>query len=255
MITATATDSNGSTSEFSACAAVTAANVLANLSLTADEPSVPAGAANVPLASVPPSLLGAFAFSPIPNSPIPNSGVGAAPIPNSPIPNSPIPNSPIPNSPIPNSPIANSGLDGIPTALLSSVLLSSIPVDWSAIFVAPDPHAGVPVTSLTLADLFADSAALTRFNSLKLGALQLQNTLLRGARFTSFLFGATKLKWIPPNSQDNWCLELGKAPGCSDFDVNTTTVLGLDIAGLLDDAEIARLGDLTVGTSLTPVRR
>ncbi len=252
VITATATDSNGSTSEFSACATVTAANVLANLSLTADEPSVPAGAANVPLASVPPSLLGAFAFSPIPNSPIPNSGVGAAPIPNSPIPNSPIPNSPIPNSPIPNSPIANSGLDGIPTALLSSVLLSSIPVDWSAIFVAPDPHAGVPVTSLTLADLFADSAALTRFNSLKLGTLQLQNTLLRGARFTSFLFGATKLKWIPPNSQDNWCLELGKAPGCSDFDVNTTTVLGLDIAGLLDDAEIARLGQLTVGDITDP---
>ncbi|MFZ1881755.1 MAG: NosD domain-containing protein, partial [Gaiellaceae bacterium] len=71
-ITATATDSNGGTSEFSACVAVTTANVLANLSLTADEPSVPAGAANVPLASVPPSLLGAFAFSPIPNSPIPN---------------------------------------------------------------------------------------------------------------------------------------------------------------------------------------
>ena len=162
---------------------------------------MPAGAANVPLSSVPPALLGAYAFSPIPNSPIPNSAVGAAPIPNSPIPNSPIPNSPIPNSPIPNSPIPNSGLDGIPTALLDSVLLSSIPVDWNAIFVAPDPNANVPVTSLTLLDLYRDSAALTRFNTLTLGQLQLQNTLLRGARFVSFLFGATKLQWIPPYTQ------------------------------------------------------
>ena len=141
-ITATATDSNGSTSEFSACVSVTTASTLAGLSLTSDEPSVPAGAANVPLSSVPPALLGAFAFSPIPNSPIPNSAVGSAPIPNSPIPNSPIPNSPIPNSPIPNSPIPNSGLDGIPPALLDSVLLSSIPVDWNSIFVAPDPQGG-----------------------------------------------------------------------------------------------------------------
>ena len=216
-ITATATDANGSTSEFSACVSVTSAETLVGLGLTSDEPSVPAGAANVPLSSVPPALLGSFAFSPIPNSPIPNSAVGAAPIPNSPIPNSPIPNSPIPNSPIPNSPIPNSGLDGIPPALLDSVLLSSIPIDWNSIFVAPDPKAGVPVTGLTLLDLYRDTDALTRFNNLKLGQLQLQNTLLRGVRFVSFLFGATKLKWIPPYTQDAWCAAVGKPAACTDF--------------------------------------
>ena len=127
------------------------------------------------------------------------------------------------------------------------MLLSSIPIDWNSIFVAPDPKAGVPVTGLTLLDLYRDTAALTRFNNLKLGQLQLQNTLLRGARFVSFLFGATKLKWIPPYGQDAWCAAVGKPPACTDFDVTTTTVLGLDVAGLLDDTQIARLGRLTVG--------
>ena len=101
------------------------------------------------------------------------------------------------------------------------MLLSSIPIDWNSIFVAPDPKAGVPVTGLTLLDLYRDSAALTRFNDLKLGQLQLQNTLLRGARFVSFLFGATKLQWIPPYTQDAWCAAVGKPAACTEFDVTT----------------------------------
>jgi CSLREA domain-containing protein len=246
-ITATATDSNGNTSEFSTC--VTAGGPIAGLSLTSDEASAPAGGPNVPLGSVPPSLLGLFAAAPIPNSPIPNSAVGAAPIPNSPIPNSPIPNSPIPNSPIPNSPIANSGFDGIPQSLLNNVPLSSIPIDWSTVFVAPDVKAGVPVASLTLFDLFQDAPALARFEQLKLGQLQLQNSILRGVRFASFLFGATKLKYIPPYTQSLWC---GQLASCNQVDVNTTTVLGLDVGGLLDPTTLARLGQVTVGDITDP---
>ena len=62
------------------------------------------------------------------------------------------------------------------------------------------------------------TGALTRFNTLKLGQLQLQNTLLRGARFVSFLFGATKLKWIPPYTQDAWCAAIGKPAACTEFE-------------------------------------
>ena len=209
-ITATATDANGSTSEFSAVR-------LGHHRRDARRPAPHLRRAGSPGGSSErPAQLGAarparrVRVLADPEQPIPNSAVGAAPIPNSPIPNSPIPNSPIPNSPIPNSPIPNSGLDGIPSALLDSVLLSSIPVDWNAIFVAPDPNANVPVTSLTLLDLYRDSAALTRFNALTLGQLQLQNTLLRGARFVSFLFGATKLQWIPPYTR-----QAGVAPSAS----------------------------------------
>jgi hypothetical protein len=258
FITATATDSAGNTSEFSPC--VGAEVALPALSLTADEASVPAGAANVPLSSVPATTLGLFAAAPIPNSPIPNSAVGAAPIPNSPIPNSPIPNSPIPNSPIPNSPIANSGFDGIPESCLDNVLLSSIPIDWSAIFApaangTADPNANVPLTSLTLKSVRQDPIAFPRFQALKLGQLQLQNSLLRGVRFTSFLFGATKLQYIPPTPQStppytqaDWCTQLAlAATACSQIDVTNTTVLGLDVAGLLDPATLAALGQVRVG--------
>jgi hypothetical protein len=144
-LTATSTNSTTSdTSAFSACTQV--ATPKAGLGLTADEASVPAGAANVPLASVPAGVLGQFAFAPVPNSPVPNSAVGAAPVPNSPVPNSPVPNSPVPNSPVPNSPVPNSGFDGIAATDLAKILLSSIPIDWSTIFVGTDPHAGVPVT-------------------------------------------------------------------------------------------------------------
>jgi hypothetical protein len=238
FITATATDSAGNTSEFSPCRVAEAA--LTGLSLTSDEASVPAGAANIPLSSVPPATLGLLASAPIPNSPIPNSAVGAAPIPNSPIPNSPIPNSPIANSPIANSPIANSGVDGIPASILATIPLSSIPIDWTPIF-AGTPEANVPTPSLTLLDVFNVPAALTRFNALPLSQLHLEGSLLRGVRFSSLLYGGITIDKIPPYTSAGWCLLLSS---CAGIDVTKVTVLGLDVAGLLDATS---LGAVTVG--------
>jgi len=238
FITATATDSAGNTSEFSSCLVAEAA--LLGLSLTSDEASVPAGAANIPLSSVPPATLGLLASAPIPNSPIPNSAVGAAPIPNSPIPNSPIPNSPIANSPIANSPIANSGVDGIPASILATIPLSSIPIDWTPIF-AGTSEANVPTPSLTLLDVFNVPAALTRFNALPLSQLHLEGSLLRGVRFSSLLYGGITIDKIPPYTSSGWCLLLAS---CVGIDVTKVTVLGLDVAGLLDATS---LGAVTVG--------
>ena len=210
---------------------------------------MPAGAANVPLSSVPAATLGQFAFSPVPNSPVPNSGVGAAPVPNSPVPNSPVPNSPVPNSPVANSPVPNSGFDGIALANLDQIPLSSIPIDWSRIFVAPDVHANVPPAALTLKDVVLDPAAYTLFKTLNLGDLQLQGSLLRGTRFVSYLYGATRLQYIPPYTQSAWCALL---TSCTTLDITKTTVLGLDVAGLLNDNVIASLGKVTVGQVTDP---
>ena len=68
------------------------------------------------------------------------------------------------------------------------------------------------MTGLTLLDLYRDAPALARFNNLKLGQLQLQNTLLRGARFVSFLFGATKLQWIPPYTRTTGARQSASPP-------------------------------------------
>jgi len=244
-VTATSTNASGSTSQFSTCVTASETTVEVGLSLTADELAVPAGAGDVPLSRVPASTFGLFAGAPIPNSPIPNSPVGAAPIPNSPIPNSPIPNSPIPNSPIPNSPIPNSGLDGIPASLLENVQLSSIPIDWAPIF-AGTTRAGLPPATLTLRDVFADQTAKARFDALTLGRLHLEDSLLRGVRFVSVLLGGTRLRYIPPYTQAAWC---AKFQSCAGIDVTTTTVLGLDVAGLLP---AAGLGNVTIGQITDP---
>ena len=248
-ITATATDDSGNSSEFSTCVTATAPAPKAGLTLTADEASVPAGAANVPLSSVPAAVLGQFAFAPVPNSPVPNSPVGASPVPNSPVPNSPVPNSPVPNSPVPNSPVANSGFDGIAPGDLSKILLSSIPIDWSTIFAGTN-FENVPVTGLTLQNVYNTPVALQRFEQLTLGQLQLQNSLLRGVRLESILFGGTKLTFIPPHTQNAWCALL---TSCTGVDVTRTTVLGLDVAGLLNDMILGNLGKVTVGQITDPV--
>jgi CSLREA domain-containing protein len=242
-VTATATDSSGNTSEFSACVTATP-GALQGLRLSSDEVAVPTGASNVPLSSVPAATLGRFAGAPIPNSPIPNSPVGQAPIPHSPIPHSPIPHSPIANSPIANSPIANSGFSGIPAQILASVQLSSIPIDWTAILAAMN-RVNVPLATLTLADVYASPAAAALFEQVPLGRTQLQDTLLRGVRMTSLLYGSTALAKIPPYTQSAWCALLSSCPAY--VNVDTTTVLGLDVAGLLTDAAFTSLGEVTVG--------
>ncbi|HST17593.1 MAG TPA: PxKF domain-containing protein [Gaiellaceae bacterium] len=248
-ITATATDDAGNTSELSGCVTATGPAPKVGLALTSDEASVPAGAANVPLSSVPAAVLGQFAFAPVPNSPVPNSAVGAAPVPNSPVPNSPVPNSPVPNSPVPNSPVANSGFDGISPPDLSKILLSSIPIDWSTIFAGTN-FENVPVTGLTLKNVYDTPTALQRFEQLTIGQLQLQNSLLRGVRLESILFGGTKLQFIPPYTQSAWCAQL---TSCVGVDVGRTTVLGLDVAGLLNDTILGNLGKVTVGQITDPV--
>ena len=222
---------------------------LTGLSLGSDESSVPAGASNVPLSAVPAGVLGKFAFAPVPNSPVPNSPVGASPVPNSPVPNSPVPNSPVPNSPVPNSPVANSGFAGILPGDLSKILLSSIPVDWSSIFAGTGTE-NIPTTGRTLADVYASPVALQRFNALTLGQLQLQNSLLRGVRLESILFGGTRLQYIPPYTQTAWCALLSS---CAGVDVRQTTILGLDVAGLLNDTLLGNLGKVTIGQITDPL--
>ncbi len=122
---------------------------------------MPAGAANVPLSSVPAGVLGQFAFAPVPNSPGPELGGRRGARPEQPDPELPDAEQPRPELAVPNSPVANSGFDGIlPSDLLDSILLSSIPVDWSSIFAGTGTNANVPMTGLTLATVYATPVAL-----------------------------------------------------------------------------------------------
>jgi streptogramin lyase len=256
-----------------------ASSSASNLQMTADESSIPAGAATVPLSSIPasrlPGLVDAPAAAPIGSTPIGSTPIGSTPIGSTPIGSTPIgstpigstpigstdlSSSPIGSTPIGSTPIGSTGIAGLglDTAFngsnpLSYVLLSALPsVNWDQV-LAGSALAGLPLQTLTLQQVFKDPVAGPALSKLSLAQSGLAATVLRGTRLVSVLLGPTLLSSIPiPDGQATWCAEfLLKNPsfatclsGGAGITPPTTTLLGADIVG-------APIGSTPIGS--TPI--
>jgi hypothetical protein len=228
---------------------------LANLALTVDEESVPAGVKEAPLGSIPPDRLALAAGT----TPTNSRPIGSAPISSTPIASTPISSTPIASTPISSTPIASTGLLDAP---ISSTPISSTPLDhvllsqinlkgttWDDVLCAP--LKGKPLNALTLGDLAADTGcSKTNFQSLTLGQVDLSTTLFKGVRWASLLWGKTTFGQLPvPPGFSSWSAALGGAAIVDD-----DTPLGADIGGVIGSS--SRIGSTPIAStpiSSTPI--
>ncbi|MHB8510051.1 MAG: Kelch repeat-containing protein [Candidatus Dormibacteria bacterium] len=233
-----------------AAAAASATPAITNLGLTADEASIAAGAAQVPLASIPagriPGLLNAPASSPVGGIPVGGIPVGGIPVGGVPVGGIPVGGIALASSPVGGIPVGGIGLASIPVGgiSLNSVLLSSIPgVAWQQLLSGSN-LAGAPLQTLTLQQVLNDPVAGPRYNALSLTNSGLTSGLLRGTLFVSVLFGSKPLNSFPvPGGFADWCAYLASVNfSCSGHGVDPAVhgLLGIDIAG-------APVGGIPVG--------
>ena len=117
FVTATATDSDGNTSEFSACFRAPSDNeAISGLTLTADRAQAPAGARAVPLSAVPSSYLPVFSGRPAPVDSIPVDSIPVGSIGPGSI---PVGSIPVGSIPVDSIPVGSIGLELVPAASAS----------------------------------------------------------------------------------------------------------------------------------------
>lgn len=246
---------------------------VSNLAISVDQASIPAGADEVTLGTIPPARLAAIVDSPAVNlladgrspvagSPVGSNPVGSNPVGSNPVGSNPVGSNPVGSNPIDTSPVGSNAISGlglVPAAVpaggltLGSILLSQLPsVDWTSV-LGGSALGGLPLQTLTLLQVVTDPVAGPRFAALRIGQVDLGNTLLRGATVAALLLGATPLDREPvPDGYASWCAylqALGWAPAssCADspggsVDLSHNTLLGLEVAG-------APIGGAPVGSN------
>ena len=241
VITATATDPDGNTSEFSEC--IDGGTPSRIVTLTSDEQTIPVGAKLVPLSSVPSNQLPSFAGSPssapvgsipVGSIPVGSIPVGSIPVGSIPVGSIPVGSIPVGSIPVGSIPVGSIGLSGIPVGSigLNQILLSMLPVDADALLAGTD-LASRPRQAITLADVYANATTRTRFEALTLAQSGLSQSILAGVPFSAFLLGGATLDQLPPPDAASWCDAITAAGGsCSGVDTSTNTVLGLSIASV-----------------------
>jgi CSLREA domain-containing protein len=226
------------------------------LTITVDQGSNPAGSATrvVPLSSIPANQLPSFSGSPaaapvgsipVGSIPVGSIPVGSIPVGSIPVGSIPVGSIPVGSIPVGSIPVGSIGLESIPVGSigLDQILLSSLPVDWAPIF-AGTPKQGVPVQTLTLADVYdqANAPARTRFEALTFAQSGLAQTLLGGVPLAALLLGEKHLNQLPPPGASTWCAALVAAGGdCAGLSPSSNTVVGLAVAG-------APVGSIPVGS-------
>ncbi len=235
-ITATATDPAGNTSEFSTCAMAVdlGAQPLGVVSIAAGASSVTAGAPQVQLNAVPPSLF-FDAAAPLNSAPVGSIPVGSIPVGSIPV-----------NSiPVGSIPVSSIGLSAT-QSLLSSIALSTIPLvapsSWATV-LAGTPFAGVPLQNVTLGQVLANSVAAGRLASVPVGSINLQRSQLGSLTPAAIGLGSTPVGSIPVPPADGepatdstlqrWCAWLSGPPlNCtSPTSLSTTTMVSAALQG------------------------
>jgi CSLREA domain-containing protein len=183
VLTMTATAPDGSTSEFSDCVDVLDTTPPGGtIDFTASAANVEAGAAQVQLNSVPPSVfLNSTAVGSIPVGSIPVGSI------------------PVGSIPVGSIPVGSIGL-AANQRLLSSVALSTIPLlpphSWNDV-LATTPFAGLPLQNVTLADVLANNTVATRLNSVPVGSIDLSRSPLGSITVAALGLGSTPVGSIP----------------------------------------------------------
>jgi hypothetical protein len=237
FITATATDADGNTSEFSNCVSETGSSV--GLAFDSDEKSVPVGVKLAPLSSVPsnqlPSFAGSPSSAPVGSIPVGSIPVGSIPVGSIPVGSIPVGSIPVGSIPVGSIPVGSIGLSGVPVGSigLNQILLSMLPVNADDL-LAGTPLFSLPRQAITLADVYANATTRARFEALTLAQSGLAQSILAGAPFSAFLLGSATLNQLPPPDAATWCEAVTEAGGTcpTNLDTSTNTVLGLSIASV-----------------------
>jgi hypothetical protein len=263
---------------------VTVGDPFSNLTLSADQSTVPAGVKSASIASLPDYWL-AFASgavgTPVGSTPVGSTPVGSTPVGSTPVGSTPVGSTPVGSTPVGSTPVGSTPVGSTPvgsTSLLDApvgstpvgstplehVLLSQVPIDggWDSILCPASPYAGRPLQTVTLADVAVDTSNCgdgtspeSRLRALPLSKTSFASTLLASVRWTSLLLGDVKLDQIPaPGGKSSWADALSSFGGdASNVDTSTNTVLGLDIAGQLGSTPVGStpVGSTPVGS--TPV--
>ncbi|HEX7254835.1 MAG TPA: right-handed parallel beta-helix repeat-containing protein, partial [Gaiellaceae bacterium] len=250
VVTATATDAAGNTSEFSPCVDVeSGVPPDATIALDSDVDAAIAGAQRVPIAGIPTAAL---------TQPDPNTQAA-------PLDAIPLDAIDLEASPLDAIPLDAIGLTAnLLQEALGGVHLSDLPVStpggWEALLQGT-ALANVPLSTITLADVYADAAAKSSIAGVPLDAIDFSATPLDAIPLAGLALGATPLDAIPldaigtndpaENAAD-WCAAINAIDGyaCPPLDPSTETLIGLAIRGVpldaipLDAIPLDAIGDL-----------
>ncbi|HEY7732522.1 MAG TPA: right-handed parallel beta-helix repeat-containing protein, partial [Gaiellaceae bacterium] len=206
VITATATDAVGNTSELGPCVAVTTGGPApdATVGITATAGSSMAGAARVELANVPPSALLA--------------GAGAQQTASAPLADIPLADIPLADIPMADIPLADIGFTGV-AALLQRVPLASAPLlrpgGWPALLSGIPSLADRPLQTVTFGDVFGLAPVPPAVASITVDELDVSNSELGKLSEVVLPLGGALLADLPLDGADplgDWCAELSAPP-------------------------------------------